>query len=165
MRNADSVSLFVCTCYCCIWMQGKWVNKSEPILKNTFLYTYLHQAGPPQQPQATLQAWDRVAGRLCKGRGLGGIGQRLAEHKPAVCPGGQEGQWHSGIRNSAASRCFRLHLTIWFKLSLKSDRTTFLCYLMLIYRSWILLMEFSVIKIPVGYADITLPPPKVFSSQ
>lgn len=29
---------------------------------------------------------------------------------------------------------------------------------MLIYRPWILLTEFSVIKIPVGYADIALPP-------
>ncbi|TRZ21034.1 hypothetical protein HGM15179_006055 [Zosterops borbonicus] len=28
---------------------------------------------------------------------LGGSGQQPAEHEPAVCPGGQEGQWHSGL--------------------------------------------------------------------
>ena len=27
----------------------------------------------PQQPQATLQAWGRVAGRLCSGHGPGGV--------------------------------------------------------------------------------------------
>ena len=30
--------------------------------------------------------------RLCGGKGPGGVGQCLAEHEPAVCPGGQEGQ-------------------------------------------------------------------------
>ena len=51
----------------------------------------------PQQPQATLQAWGRVAGRLCGRNGPGGVDQHSAEHEPAVCPGGQEGQRHPGL--------------------------------------------------------------------
>ena len=47
----------------------------------------------PQQWQATLQAWGRVAGRLCRGNRPGGIDRHLAEHEAATCPGGQEGQW------------------------------------------------------------------------
>jgi len=42
-----------------------------------------------QQPHATLQAWGRVAGKLPSGEGSCGAGQQLAEHEPAVCPGGQ----------------------------------------------------------------------------
>ena len=42
-----------------------------------------------------LQAWGRVDGRSC--RGNGGTGQWLAECEPAVCPGGQEGQWHPSL--------------------------------------------------------------------
>ena len=26
-----------------------------------------------------------------------GVGRQLADHEPAVCPGGQEGQWHPGL--------------------------------------------------------------------
>ena len=50
-----------------------------------------------QQLQKVLQAWGRVVGRLCRGDGPGGFGQCLAEHEPAVCPGGQKGQWHPGL--------------------------------------------------------------------
>jgi len=32
-----------------------------------------------------------------------GVCQQPTEHEPAVCPGGQEGQWHPCIRNSAAT--------------------------------------------------------------
>lgn len=46
---------------------------------------------------AMLQAWDRVTGRLRKGNGPDDIDQCLAEREPAVCPGSQEGQWHSGL--------------------------------------------------------------------
>ena len=36
--------------------------------------------------------------------GLASVGQCSAKHVPAVCPGGQEGQWHPVcIRNSVAS--------------------------------------------------------------
>ena len=50
-----------------------------------------------QQPHATLQGWGRVAGKLPKGKGPWSAGQQLAEHEPAVCPGGQEGQQHPGF--------------------------------------------------------------------
>jgi len=50
-----------------------------------------------QQPQAMLQAWEGVAGKLPGGRGPRGVGLQLAEHDPAVCLGGQEGQWHPGL--------------------------------------------------------------------
>ena len=50
-----------------------------------------------KRPQATLQAWDRVAGRLCGGNRSGDVGRCLAEREPAVCTGSQEGQWHSGL--------------------------------------------------------------------
>jgi len=43
---------------------------------------------------ATLQAWGGMAGKLPGGKGPWGIGRRPAEHEPAVCPGGQEGQRH-----------------------------------------------------------------------
>jgi len=59
----------------------------------------------PQESQATLQVWGREAGRLSGGNEPGGAGQHSAEHEPAVCPGGQEGQRHPGcVSNSAASR-------------------------------------------------------------
>ena len=59
----------------------------------------------PQKLPAMLQAGDRVAGQ-CPGRkGPGGSDSQPAEHEPAVCPGGREGQWHPvWIRNSVASR-------------------------------------------------------------
>ncbi|GAB0202760.1 hypothetical protein GRJ2_002741600 [Grus japonensis] len=50
-----------------------------------------------QQPQATLQAWGRVAGKLPGGKGPGGVGQQLTEHKPAAGPGSREGQQHPGL--------------------------------------------------------------------
>jgi len=47
------------------------------------------------------KAFDSVshrAGKLRGGKGPGGVvGQHSAEHEPAVCPGGQEGQRHPGL--------------------------------------------------------------------
>ena len=48
-----------------------------------------------EQSHGTLQAWGRVAGKP-HGKGPGGAGLQPAEHEPAVCPGGQEGQRHPG---------------------------------------------------------------------
>jgi len=39
-----------------------------------------------------LQAWGRVAERLCREKEFGGAGQSLADHEPAVCTADQEGQ-------------------------------------------------------------------------
>ena len=50
-----------------------------------------------QQPQAMLQAWGGVAGKLLGGKGSGGTGQQPAKHEPAVCPDDQEAQWHPGL--------------------------------------------------------------------
>ena len=50
-----------------------------------------------QQLHVMTQAWRRVAGKLSGGKGSGDIGQHPAEQEPAVCPGGQEGQWHSAL--------------------------------------------------------------------
>jgi len=50
-----------------------------------------------QQPHATLQAWGGVAGKLPSGKGPGGAGWQAAEHEPAVCLGGQEGQRHPSL--------------------------------------------------------------------
>ena len=50
-----------------------------------------------QQPHATLQAWGGVSGKLPSRKGPWGVGRELAEHEPAVCPGGQEGQRHPGL--------------------------------------------------------------------
>ena len=50
-----------------------------------------------QQPHPMLQAWGGVAGELPGGKGPWGAGWQLAEHEPAVCPGGQEDQWHPGL--------------------------------------------------------------------
>ena len=58
-----------------------------------------------QQPLATLQAWGSVAGGLHRGNGPEGIDWCLAEHEPAVCPGGQEGQWHPGFQQEQGSDC------------------------------------------------------------
>ena len=38
--------------------------------------------------------WKAVRGKGCGG---GSIDWQPAEHEPAVCPGGQEGQWHPGL--------------------------------------------------------------------
>jgi len=50
-----------------------------------------------QQPHTTLQAWGGVAGKLPSRKGSWGVGQHPSEHEPAVCPSGQEGQWHPGL--------------------------------------------------------------------
>jgi len=50
-----------------------------------------------QQPQATLQAWGRVAGKLPDGKGPWCTDGQSAEYEPAVWSGGQEGQWHPGL--------------------------------------------------------------------
>ena len=50
-----------------------------------------------QQPLATLQTWGRVAGNLPDGKGPWCTDEQSAEYEPAVCPGGQEGQWHPGL--------------------------------------------------------------------
>jgi len=55
------------------------------------------QANCMRLNKAKCQAWGGVAGKLLSRRGPGGAGQQLAEHEPAVCPGGQEGQWHPGL--------------------------------------------------------------------
>jgi len=39
----------------------------------------------------------RVAGKLSSGKRCWGVGWQLAEHGPAVYPGGQEGQQHPGL--------------------------------------------------------------------
>ena len=44
----------------------------------------------------------RVAGRLCRGNGPGGVGQHLAESEPAVSPGGRE--WHPGLYQKQCSQ-------------------------------------------------------------
>ena len=46
--------------------------------------------------QATLQAWGGVARKLPDGKGPWCTDGQSAEYEPAVCPGGQEGQWHPG---------------------------------------------------------------------
>jgi len=50
-----------------------------------------------QQPQAMLQAWGRVAERLCGRNRTEGVGQSSDEHEPAACPAGKEGEWHPGL--------------------------------------------------------------------
>ena len=51
-----------------------------------------------------LQAWGRVAGRLCRGKGPRGVGQCSAEHELAVCPAKKASGILACIRNSVASR-------------------------------------------------------------
>ena len=50
-----------------------------------------------QPPHAMLQAWEAVAGKLPSGKGSWDDGRYPAEHEPAVCPRGQEGQQHPGL--------------------------------------------------------------------
>jgi len=50
-----------------------------------------------QQTQATIPAWGGVAGKLPDGKGPWCTDGELDEYEPAVCPGGQEGQWHPGL--------------------------------------------------------------------
>ena len=54
-----------------------------------------------EQLNASLQAWGRVPGNVHEGKSSGGVSCQSAEHKLAVYPGGQKGQWHP---NSAANR-------------------------------------------------------------
>ena len=54
---------------------------------------------------AALQAGDRVAGERPGRKAPGGTDGQQAGHEPAVCPGGQEGQWLlAWIKNGVASR-------------------------------------------------------------
>lgn len=66
--------------------------------------------------------------------------------------------WHEKLKKKPKN--FKLHLTD-LKSSVKSVYITFPNYSMLIYRPWILLTEFSVIKIPGG---ILLSPQLVLSN-
>jgi len=50
-----------------------------------------------QQPQATLQAWREVAGKLPDGKGPWCSADCASVHEPAACLGSQEGQWHPGL--------------------------------------------------------------------
>ena len=50
-----------------------------------------------KQPHAVLQSWGGVAGKLPGRKGPWAVGSQPAEHEPAVCPGGQEGQRHPGL--------------------------------------------------------------------
>lgn len=47
-----------------------------------------------KQPQATLQVWGTVTGRVYRENGPGAVGWHLSKYVPAVCRGGQKGQWH-----------------------------------------------------------------------
>ena len=52
------------------------------------------ESGPAfwsQQPQAILQAWREVAGKLPDRKGTWCTDGQSAKYEPAVCPGGQEG--------------------------------------------------------------------------
>ena len=50
-----------------------------------------------QQPHATLQAWGGVAGKLPDRKGRWCTDGQSADYELALCPGGQEGQWHPGL--------------------------------------------------------------------
>ena len=45
------------------------------------------------QPQATLQPWGRVAGRLYRGNGPGGVDGCWVDHGPALWPGRPMAFW------------------------------------------------------------------------
>ncbi|RMC04142.1 hypothetical protein DUI87_19480 [Hirundo rustica rustica] len=49
--------------------------------------------------------WGQSGWRVSRQKGTWGTDGQQAGHEPAVCPGGQEGQWHlAWIRNGVASR-------------------------------------------------------------
>ncbi|RMC04007.1 hypothetical protein DUI87_19344 [Hirundo rustica rustica] len=49
--------------------------------------------------------WGRCSWTAARQKWTWGTDGQKAEHEPAVCPGGQEGQWHlAWIRNGVASR-------------------------------------------------------------
>jgi len=50
-----------------------------------------------EQPHASVQAWGGPAGEQLCGEGPGSAGGQRVDREPAVCPGCQEGQWHSGV--------------------------------------------------------------------
>ena len=50
-----------------------------------------------EQPDAPVEAWCGPAGEQLCGEGPGCPGERQVDHEPAVCPGCQKGQWHSGM--------------------------------------------------------------------
>ncbi|KAJ7409908.1 adhesion G protein-coupled receptor B3-like protein [Willisornis vidua] len=50
-----------------------------------------------QQLHATLQMWGKISGKLPRGKEPWDAAQQPADHKPTVCPGGQEGQWNPGL--------------------------------------------------------------------
>ena len=68
------------------WIDG--LTQLHDVQQNQVLGSAL----PSQQPHATLQAWGRVAGKVHREKGSGGISQQLAEHEPAVCPEDQGSQ-------------------------------------------------------------------------
>ena len=49
----------------------------------------------PNNPEQTYRVGR--AGKLPDGKRPWCADGQLAEYKPAVCPGGQEGQWHPGL--------------------------------------------------------------------
>ena len=77
-----------------IWTD--WINELRPIIWGSTR---------PSAGSCTLvtttpcnaQAWGKVAGELPGGKGPWGVGWQQAEHEPALCPGGQEGQQHPGL--------------------------------------------------------------------
>ncbi|KAJ7415368.1 rna-directed dna polymerase from mobile element jockey-like [Willisornis vidua] len=43
------------------------------------------------------RGWGKSGWKSAGGKGPGGAGQQLDEHEPALCPSGQEDQWHPGL--------------------------------------------------------------------
>ena len=43
-----------------------------------------------QQPYAMLQMWGKATGKLCRGKGPGGVGRCLAEGEPEIVLSGDE---------------------------------------------------------------------------
>ena len=50
-----------------------------------------------EQPHASVPAWGGHTGEQLCGEGRGCPSGRQVNHEPVVCPGCQEGQWHSGM--------------------------------------------------------------------
>jgi len=90
------VSLYLRIGRLCSGIWTDWIDGLRPTVGGSTSQV-LGPAIPSKQPHAKLQAWGGVAGKLPKGKGPGDACQQLAEHEPAVCPGGQEGQRHPGL--------------------------------------------------------------------